>query len=110
MLFLFAAGMTVVMLFVFLRLRPDFLLRTLSYLKQSSRRSLQAIHADHVPSYGPLLVVSNARSLDDWIKVISVNDRKLNFAWIQNSEDDKSLSKWTQRLQVGLRLPDDSLK
>jgi MFS family permease len=109
MLFLFAAGMTVVMLFVFLRLRPDFFLRTLSYLKQSSRRSLQAIHADHVPSYGPLLVVSNARTLNDWIKIISVIDRKLNFAWIQSSEDDATLSKWTQRMQVGLRLPDDSL-
>ncbi|MGC4006605.1 MAG: hypothetical protein QM811_27185 [Pirellulales bacterium] len=43
MLFLFAAGTTLCVLIAFQRLRPDFLLRTLSFLRSPARRSLRAV-------------------------------------------------------------------
>jgi len=106
MLFFTASGATLLVLLAFVRLRPDFLLRMISYFKQPSRRSLRAIGADHVPSYGPLLVASNAASLADWMNLVSVVDRKLSFVWQEpnTGSSDAGLRGWTLRTGMGHEL------
>ena len=106
MLFFTASGATLLVLLVFVRMRPDFLLRMISYFKQPSRRSLRAIGADHVPSYGPLLIASNAASLADWLNVVSVIDRKLSFVWQEQGTDsaDAGLQGWALRTGIGTEL------
>jgi acyl-[acyl-carrier-protein]-phospholipid O-acyltransferase/long-chain-fatty-acid--[acyl-carrier-protein] ligase len=106
MLFFTASGATLLVLLAFVRLRPDFLLRMISYFKQPSRRSLRAIGADNVPSYGPLLIASNAASLADWLNVVSVIDRKLSFVWQESKAEpsDSGLRGWTLRTGIGSQL------
>lgn len=106
MLFFTASGATLLVLLAFVRMRPDFLLRMISYFKQPSRRSLRAIGADHVPSYGPLLIASNAASLAEWLNVVSVIDRKLSFVWQEPAGEpsDSGLQGWALRTGVGSKL------
>jgi acyl-[acyl-carrier-protein]-phospholipid O-acyltransferase/long-chain-fatty-acid--[acyl-carrier-protein] ligase len=108
MLFFTASGATLLVLLAFVRLRPDFLLRMISYFKQPSRRTLRAIGADHVPSYGPLLIVSNASSLADWVNIVSVVDRKLSFVWQEPNANssDAGLRGWALRTGIGNKLTD----
>jgi hypothetical protein len=78
----------------------------ISYFKQPSRRSLRAIGADHVPSYGPLLIASNAVSLADWLNIVSVIDRKLSFVWQEPPAEpsDSGLQGWALRTGIGAQL------
>ncbi len=87
------------------RLRPDFLLRMISYFKQPSRRAC-APWGRSCPSYGPLLVASNAASLADWMNLVSVVDRKLTFVWQEPNagSSDSGLRGWTLRTGMGHEL------
>ena len=49
MLFFTASGATLIVLLAFVRMRPDFLLRMISYFKQPSRRSLRADRRGQCP-------------------------------------------------------------
>lgn len=106
MLFFTASGATLIVLLAFVRMRPDFLLRMISYFKQPSRRNLRAVGADNVPSYGPLLVASNASSLADWLNIVSVVDRKLTFVWQEptTAASDAGLRGWALRTGMGNQL------
>jgi len=103
-LFLAASLITVMIFCLFIWLRPDFPLRTLSYFKYPSRRALGAVNADHLPSYGPLLIVSNAATLEQWLCVVSVIDRTVRFAWQPGGSETGLLAKLTVASGVGTAL------
>ncbi|MDX1962297.1 MAG: hypothetical protein SFX18_04045 [Pirellulales bacterium] len=104
-LFLTASGFTLLMFALMSWMRPDFLSRTLSYLLMPLRRRLEVDHADFVPSYGPLLVVSNASSLTEWLCIVSAIDRKLCFMWQPTAADQGMLATLVQATGIGRALP-----
>ncbi len=79
MLFVFAAAITAIMLFGLCWSRPDFLLRSWSWLRWPKRRSLSVCNVDHLPNQGPLLVVTNCRTFEEWMYLVAAFDRFTRF-------------------------------
>ncbi len=75
--YLFVSGgvITLLMLIFFVRARPDFLLRTLSYFRVPGRKRLHAIGLTNVPANGQLILATNCHGTDQWMQVLSALDR-----------------------------------
>jgi hypothetical protein len=105
LLFLVASLITLFMFCIFAWMRPDFLLRAFSFFLLPGRRVLRAVNAGHIPSYGPLLVVSNARTIEQWTNVISVLDRSTRFVWEARKNESSVLAAIAKGTGLGLQLP-----
>jgi MFS family permease len=86
---LFFAGsmITLVMLLLLLRARPDFLLRTLSWFRVPGRRRLHAVGLSNVPANGHIILATNCHGTDQWLQVLSAIDRGSKFV---KSRDDSN--------------------
>ena len=74
-LFLCSALITVLLLYRLCRLRPDFLLRTISWFRLAGRRRLHTVGLGHVPSNGRIILATNCQQTSQWIYVMSAIDR-----------------------------------
>ncbi|MDZ4821733.1 MAG: MFS transporter [Planctomycetota bacterium] len=107
LLFGSASVITVITLLSLIWQRPDFLVRTLSWIRIPSRRYVRAVHADHLPGRGPLIVVTNCSDIRQWMHVIAVVDRYTRFVMPQTiSPEDQRLASFSRLL--GITLPDAS--
>jgi hypothetical protein len=74
-------------------MRPDFILRGMSWLRSSRRRHLQALGLDNIPANGQVILVSNCRNFDQWVLVSSTLDRFARFVAPHDAGGDTFLRK-----------------
>ena len=79
MLFLSASLITLAILYVLCRQRPDFLLRAVSWFKLPKRRHLHLVGLANVPGEEPVILATNCRDADSWVYVMSAIDRRTCF-------------------------------
>jgi hypothetical protein len=78
-LFFSGAVITLLMLAFFIKARPDFLLRMLSYFRVPGRKRLHAVGLSNVPANGHLILATNCHGTDQWMQVLSALDRCTRF-------------------------------
>ncbi|HEX3998451.1 MAG TPA: MFS transporter [Pirellulales bacterium] len=76
MLFLAASLITLAILYLLCRQRPDFLLRTISWFQLPRRRHLHTVGLANVPGEGHVILATNCHETDAWIYVMSAIDRR----------------------------------
>jgi MFS family permease len=74
-LFLATSVMTLAATWVLMRRMPDFLLRTLVWLRSGGRNTLRTIGLEHMPLDGPVLLATNCRDFDAALNLIAALDR-----------------------------------
>ncbi len=79
LLFLSGSLITLVMLYLLCRQRPDFLVRALSWFRTPGRRHLHTAGMKHLPSDGRLILATNCHATTQWINVSSAIDRSTRF-------------------------------
>jgi MFS family permease len=113
MLFLAASLITLVMLLLLLRARPDFLLRTLSWFRVPGRRRLHAVGLSNVPPNGHIILATNCHGTDQWVQVLSAIDRGSQFVKPRDNSnsrngEDQFLEAVARRLKVLIVAPDST--
>ncbi len=104
MLFLSASLITLAILYVLCRQRPDFLLRTVSWFKLPRRRHLHLVGLANVPGEEPIILATNCHDADTWVYVLSAIDRRICFIR-PDSSACQTLSPTSARLEsLGRRL------
>jgi MFS family permease len=76
MLFLSASLITLLIVYLLCRQRPDFLLRTISWFRLPGRRHLHTVGLANVPGEGHVILATNCHETDAWIYVMSAIDRR----------------------------------
>ncbi len=79
LLFLSVAVMTLLTFFALRSQLPDLLLRTLLWWRRVRRYGLEVAGTDHLPTSGPVILVTNATDLDACLSVLSATDRTTRF-------------------------------
>jgi acyl-[acyl-carrier-protein]-phospholipid O-acyltransferase/long-chain-fatty-acid--[acyl-carrier-protein] ligase len=79
LLFLSGSLITLVMLYLLCRQRPDFLIRALSWFRTPGRRHLHTAGMKHLPSDGRLILATNCHATTQWVNVNSAIDRNTRF-------------------------------
>jgi MFS family permease len=90
LLFLGAGLMTLVTLLILWRQMPDLLLRTLIWLRTAPRYRLVISGMQHLPTDGPVILVTNAPSAEACLHVLSATDRTTRFL-LAPGEDEAAL-------------------
>lgn len=110
LLFLAGSLITIIMLVLLCRARPDFLLRALSWFRVPGRRRLHAVGLSNVPANGHLILATNCHGTDQWLQVLSAIDRGSQFvkpvdsATAENGEDH-FLDSLARRLKILMPVP-----
>jgi acyl-[acyl-carrier-protein]-phospholipid O-acyltransferase/long-chain-fatty-acid--[acyl-carrier-protein] ligase len=86
-LFLFASAFTVLVLFVLCRQLPDFLVRSLLWLRSQGRYHLHMHGLQYLPSDGPVILATNCERPEDALLVISATDRYVRFVVVEGPDD-----------------------
>lgn len=86
-LFLFASAFTVLVLLVLCRQLPDFLVRSLLWLRSQGRYHLHVHGLQHLPSDGPVILATNCERLEDALLVVSATDRYVRFLVVEGPDD-----------------------
>jgi MFS family permease len=76
MLFLSASLVTLLIVYLLCRQRPDFLLRTVSWFQLPRRRHLHTVGLANVPGEGHVILATNCHESNAWIYVMSAIDRR----------------------------------
>ena len=76
MLFLSASLITLLIVYLLCRQRPDFLLRTISWFRLPRRRHLHTVGLANVPGEGHVILATNCHETESWIYVMSAIDRR----------------------------------
>ena len=76
MLFLAASLITLGILYLLCRQRPDFLLRTVSWFQLPRRRHLHTVGLANVPGETHVILATNCHDVDAWVYVMSAIDRR----------------------------------
>jgi hypothetical protein len=110
LLFLAGSLITLIMLILLFRARPDFLLRTFSWFRVPGRRRLHAVGLSNVPSNGQVILATNCHGTDQWLQVLSAIDRGSQFvkpqeASAQGNGEDRLLESLARKLRVLLPAP-----
>ncbi len=110
LLFLAASLITIIMLVLLLRARPDFLLRALSWFRVPGRRRLHAVGLSNVPANGHLILATNCHGTDQWLQVLSAIDRGMQFvkpsdAAAEDDNEDHLMESLGRRLKILLPAP-----
>lgn len=74
-LFLGAAFLTLGILLLLWRTLPDFFVRSLYWLRSLRRFRVRAAGMQHLPTSGPVLLATNAYTLDGSLQLVSATDR-----------------------------------
>ena len=86
-LFLFGSAFTVMVLFVLCRQLPDFLVRSLLWLRSQGRYHLHVHGLQHLPSDGPVILATNCERIEDALLVVSATDRYVRFLVVEGPDD-----------------------
>lgn len=86
-LFLFASAFTVIVLLVLCRQLPDFLVRSLLWLRSQGRYHLHVHGLQHLPSDGPVILATNCERPEDALLVVSATDRYVRFVVVEGPGD-----------------------
>jgi MFS family permease len=87
LLFLGAGLMTLVTLLILWRQMPDLLLRTLIWLRTAPRYRLEIGGMHHLPTDGPVILVTNAPGVEACLQVLSATDRTTRFLLAPTEEE-----------------------
>lgn len=110
-LFLSGGVITLLMLVLFIKARPDFLLRTLSYFRVPGRKRLHAVGLSNVPANGKLILATNCHGTDQWMQVLSALDRCTRFvktdvpADATDPDEDELLDGFARRAGIMIAAP-----
>lgn len=104
MLFLSASLITLAILYVLCRQRPDFLLRAVSWFKLPKRRHIHLVGLSNVPGEEPVILATNCRDADSWVYVLSAIDRRTCFIRPDSSAGQIVSPKSAKLASLGRRL------
>jgi hypothetical protein len=90
LLFLAGGGMTVFTLLLLWREMPDLFLRTRLWLWGWSRYRLEVAGLQHLPTYGPAILATNAVGLAAGLQVLSATDRTARFLFVETEDESVS--------------------
>lgn len=87
---LLAALMTVGMLVLLCRQLPDFLVRTVLWLRSQGRYHLTASGVVHLPTHGPAILATDCSRFDEAMHVVAATDRYIRFFLFETHSDDQA--------------------
>jgi MFS family permease len=92
-LFLGAALMTLGILFLLCRKLPDFFVRSLFWYKALGKFRLKAVGMQHLPTEGPVILVTNCVDMQSCLQLVSATDRTTKVIVIEdgNTNHDGAL-------------------
>lgn len=85
-LFIGAALMALGILLLLCRLLPDFLTRSMFWLRALGRFRIRVIGMHHLPTRGPVILASNCEQIDSAMQLVSATDRYTHFILVENKE------------------------
>jgi MFS family permease len=85
-LFLGAALMTLGILILLLRKLPDFFVRTVFWLKSIGKYRIKAVGMQHLPTEGPVILVTNCENLTGCLQLISATDRTTKVVLVEGPQ------------------------
>ena len=88
-LFLAAAAMTLAILLLLCRQLPDFIVRSVLWLRTHGRYRLKVIGLNNLPSNGPVILATNCVRFQDCMLVLAATDRYTRFVLVETDEDDE---------------------
>ncbi len=83
-LFLGAALMTLVILFLLWRKLPDFFVRTLFWFRSLGKYRLKAVGMQNLPTEGPVILATNCNDLLSCLQLVSATDRATKVILIED--------------------------
>jgi acyl-[acyl-carrier-protein]-phospholipid O-acyltransferase/long-chain-fatty-acid--[acyl-carrier-protein] ligase len=100
---LVASVMTAGMLILLCKQLPDFLVRTLLWLRSQGKYHLHVSGIQHVPSSGPAILATNCAHFDDSLHIVASTDRYVRFFLFEEARDgdSRALDRYVAR-QTGL--------
>jgi MFS family permease len=87
-LFIGAALMTFGILLLLCRKLPDFFVRSLFWFKTLGKFRLRAVGMQHLPTEGPVILVTNCQDMHSCLQLVSATDRTTKVILI---DDDKTI-------------------
>ena len=97
LLFLCVAAMTLLTFFALRTQLPDLFLRTMLWFRRLGRHGLEVDGMENLPTSGPVILATNAATLDACLSVLSATDRTTRFLLVQ-AAGDKKMSWFARRL------------
>lgn len=86
-LFLVACLLTLGMLILLCRQLPDFLVRTLLWMRSHGRYRLKVVGMNNLPSEGPVILATNCDRFDTCMQVVAATDRFTRFILLEGATD-----------------------
>jgi hypothetical protein len=81
---------TLLATWVLMRRMPDFLLRTLVWLRSGGRNTMRTIGLEHMPLDGPVILATNCGSFDSALNLIAALDRYSHIILFERAHDGKT--------------------
>jgi acyl-[acyl-carrier-protein]-phospholipid O-acyltransferase/long-chain-fatty-acid--[acyl-carrier-protein] ligase len=87
--FLTLSALTAGMLVLLCRKLPDFLIRSLLWLRSHGRYRLKVIGLHNLPSDGPVILATNCDRFETCMQVVTATDRFTRFVLLESEFDEK---------------------
>ncbi len=84
-LFLGAALMALGILLLLCRQLPDFLVRSMFWLRALGRFRITVVGMHHLPTRGPVILATNCEGIDSGLQVVSATDRYTHFILVEEN-------------------------
>ncbi len=99
-LFLGASLMAVGILALLVYILPDFFVRGLFGYRSLGKYAIRAVAMEHLPTSGPVVLLTNAKTLHGALQLISVTDRATKMVLIEEGTPQET-GTWLRRLALG---------
>jgi MFS family permease len=112
-LFIGAALMTLGILLLLCRKLPDFFVRSLFWFKTLGKFRLKAVGMQHLPTEGPVILVTNCKDMQSCLQLVSATDRTTKVVLIEDPAamvDGILLRNLAERANFILVRPDDDVQ
>jgi MFS family permease len=112
-LFIGAALMTLGILLLLCRKLPDFFVRSLFWFKTLGKFRLKAVGMQHLPTEGPVILVTNCKDMQSCLQLVSATDRTTKVVLIEDPAalaDGILLRNLAERVNFILVRPDDDVQ
>lgn len=86
-LFIGAAFMALGILLLLCRQLPDFITRSVFWLRALGRFRIRVAGMQHLPTRGPVILASNCETIDSALQVVSATDRCTRFILVEDVQD-----------------------
>ncbi len=87
-LFLGTALMTLITLVLLCRQLPDFMVRSLLWLRTQGRHRLKVVGINNLPAEGPVILATNCDRFQECMQVIAATDRHTRFILLERADDE----------------------